>query len=166
MNITLCFFHLTFLILCKNWAFYISQWFFTELIIISDFRRISPRSTNNEKLVDIYKYKLYFYSLAATIVCSRNTVKESSHISFFCSGDPFCEVVQRRENTQGGADRSAWGTRSSLPSVQNYRPFIVFSSPMWIYEYPLHPRIFLLMGGYRNLHFDLISVRKYLSLYP
>ena len=30
---------------------------------------------------------------------SRNTVRESSHISFFCGGDPFCEVVRRLENT-------------------------------------------------------------------
>ena len=35
----------------------------------------------------------------ATIVCRRNTVRESSHISFFCGRDPFCEVVQRPENT-------------------------------------------------------------------
>ena len=35
------------------------------------------------------------------IVCSRNTVRESSHISFFSCGDPFCEVVQWPENTHG-----------------------------------------------------------------
>ena len=28
-----------------------------------------------------------------------NTIRESSHISFFCDGDPFCEVVLRPENT-------------------------------------------------------------------
>ena len=33
------------------------------------------------------------------IVRSRNTVGESLHINFFCDGDPFCEVVQRPENT-------------------------------------------------------------------
>ena len=32
------------------------------------------------------------------IVCHRNTVRESSHISFFCGRDPFCEVVQQPEN--------------------------------------------------------------------
>ena len=47
------------------------------------------------------KYNLYFYSLTAMIVCSRNTVREGSHISFFCGGDPFCEVVRRLENRHG-----------------------------------------------------------------
>ena len=32
-------------------------------------------------------------------MCNRNTVRESSHISFFYGGDPFCEVVWRPENT-------------------------------------------------------------------
>ena len=36
-----------------------------------------------------------------TIVCSRNIVRESSHISFFCGRDPFCEVVWCPENTHG-----------------------------------------------------------------
>ena len=35
------------------------------------------------------------------IVCSRNTVRASSHISFFRGGDRFCEVVLRPENTPG-----------------------------------------------------------------
>ena len=34
-------------------------------------------------------------------MCSRNTVRESSHISFFCGEDPFCEVVGRPENIHG-----------------------------------------------------------------
>ena len=32
-------------------------------------------------------------------MCSRNTVRYSSHTSFFCGGDTFCEVVRRQENT-------------------------------------------------------------------
>ena len=32
-------------------------------------------------------------------MCSRDTVRASSHISFFCGRDPFCEVVRRPENT-------------------------------------------------------------------
>ena len=32
---------------------------------------------------------------------SWNKVKASSHISFFCGGGPFCEVVWRPENTHG-----------------------------------------------------------------
>ena len=54
------------------------------------------RWTNNEGLVGIQKYNLFS---TATIVCSRNTVRESSHISFFCGGDPFCEVKRQPENT-------------------------------------------------------------------
>ena len=69
--------------------------------------RISYHWTNNEKLVDIYRYNLYFYSSAVPFVQSRNTIRESSHISFFCSGGPFCEEMQWPENTQGRADRSA-----------------------------------------------------------
>ena len=53
----------------------------------------------DKQLEDIQKYNLYFHSSTATIVCSRNTVRENSHISFFCSGYPFCEVVRRPENT-------------------------------------------------------------------
>ena len=141
----------------------------------------------------------------ATIVCSRNTVRESSYISFFCGGDPFCEVVQRLENTQGEltgllewlaglstslewradlspsperpADLSlhlrdqqispfAWETSRSLPflwetsrsqpSVQNYRPYIVFSSPMQKYERPLCLTYCLFMAGYQNLNTSIL----------
>ena len=35
-----------------------------------------------------------------TIVCIRNLVRESLHISFFCGRNPFCEVVRRPENTR------------------------------------------------------------------
>ena len=32
-------------------------------------------------------------------MCSRNAVRESSHISFFCGGNPFFELMRRPENT-------------------------------------------------------------------
>ena len=60
------------------------------------------------------KYNLYFHSSTVTFVWSRNKVRESSHISFFCGEVPFCEVVRRPENTYGGADRFAWVTNGSL----------------------------------------------------
>ena len=50
-----------------------------------------------------------------TTVCSNNTVRDRSHISFFCGGDPYCEVVQRPENTH---DMFDWVTRRSLPSLE------------------------------------------------
>ena len=34
-------------------------------------------------------------------MCSKNTVRESSHISFFCGRDPICWVVRRPVNTHG-----------------------------------------------------------------
>ena len=82
-----------------------------------------------QKTCRYIKYNLYFYSSTATFMWSRNTAWETSYISFFCGRDPFCEVVRRSENTHGGADRSAWVTSGSLPSVQNYRPYIVFQLP-------------------------------------
>ena len=104
----------------------------------------------------------------ATIVYSRSTVRESSHISFFCGGDPFCATA--REHTQE-ADRSAlsdqwvsffawetsgplpfiWVTAGSLPSVQIYRPYIVFSSPMREYEPPLSLMYFSVCGWLSEL---------------
>ena len=98
-------------------------------------------------------------------MCSRNTVRESSHVSFFCGGDPFCVLERRPENThdmfswvtsgchpslERPADISpfARATIGSLPSFQNYRPYIVFSSPMRKYEYPLHLTLCMVIGTY------------------
>ena len=50
-----------------------------------------------------------------TIVWCWNTVRKSSHISFFCGGALFCEVVRRPENTY---DLLPWVTRRSLPSLE------------------------------------------------
>ena len=104
-------------------------------------------------------------------MCSRNTVKESSHISFFFGRDLFRAVGQRPKNTHGELtsllewpaglssplERPAdphfpWAHNKSLPSVQHYRPYIVFSSPTRKYEHPLRLTYFLFMAGYRNLH--------------
>ena len=74
-------------------------------------RRMSYRLTNNERLLGIYKYNLYFYSSTATFVWSKNTVRESSHTSFFCGGDPFCEVERRPENTHG----ESWSIQCLYP---------------------------------------------------
>ena len=45
---------------------------------------------------------------------SRNTVRESSYLSFFCGGDPLCALGRRPENTHWGADMFAWVTSRSL----------------------------------------------------
>ena len=135
-------------------------------------------------------------------MCIGKAVRESSHISFFYSGDPLCVLERRPTNThycllEWPADLSLHlGDRGPLPllerlvnlslrlrdqrtsllhlrdlqisllclsdqqispCVQNYRLYIVFSSPMRIYEYPLRPRIFLFMAGYRELHTSVFS---------
>ena len=98
------------------------------------------------------QYNLYSHSSTVTFLWRRNTVRESSHIFFFCGGDPFCEVVRLPQNTHGGADRFVWVTKGPPPSVLNYRPYIIFSSPMQKYELASSPTYFLFMAGYRNLH--------------
>ena len=85
---------------------------------------------------------------------------EFVHILLLWRGSFLWSSATAGEHTRG-ADRSAWVTSGSLPllerladlsSVQNYRLYIVFSSPMRIYEYPLCQLILLFMAGYRNLH--------------
>ena len=105
-------------------------------------------------------------------VWSRNTVRESLHISFFCGGDPFCEVVQQPENTHREADSLlewpvdlsylAWATSRSplltwvssgfLLSVQNYRPYIVFQVPCKNMNILFTSRIFCLSLVIGTLH--------------
>ena len=102
-------------------------------------------------------------------MCSRNTVSESLHTSFFCDRDPFCKVVRRPENTHG---MFAWVTRWSLPSLkglENLSPSLERPADFCLqskirelifsFQVPcgsmkiLHAsRIFLFMAGYRNLH--------------
>ena len=130
--------------------------FYLLLLRISNICRISYRWTNNEEHVDVYKYDLYFYSSTVTFVWSRNTVRESSYISFFCGGDPLCELEQRPENTHGAANRFAWVTCRFLCSVQSYRPYIAFQLLCGNIHMPLRPRIFclwLVTGTYILLFF-------------
>ena len=101
-------------------------------------------------------------------MCNSNTVRESSHISFFCDGDP----LLWSSATAGGHTRHvclsdtqvshfiwetsgslsfAWETSGSLPSVPLYRPYIVFSNPMLKYEYPLRLTYFSVYGWLSEL---------------
>ena len=105
------------------------------------------------------------------IMWSRNTVRESSHISFFWCIAPFYEVVRRPEYTLGGANMFAWVTsrfslrlRDHWPSpldlsdewISAFSPkmqtLYCLSSPMRKYEYPLCLTYFWFIAGYRNLH--------------
>ena len=57
-----------------------------------------------------------------------------------------------------------WATNGSLPSVQNYRPYIVFSSPMWKYEHPLCFTYWLVIGTYILMGFFLVICWSYLRM--
>ena len=59
------------------------------------------------------KYNLYFYSSTASFVRRRNTVKESSHISFSVVGI-LCVLERQPENTHKGADGFPCVTSGSL----------------------------------------------------
>ena len=50
----------------------------------------------------------------------------------------------------------AWTTSGSLLSVQNYRPYIVFSSSKRKYEHPLHLTYWLVIGTYVLPFFPVI----------
>ena len=116
--------------------------------------RLSYRWTSYEKLIDINRYDLYFYSLTATFVWSRNTVRESSHISIFL---------------WRGANRFAWAASGSppllerpadlLPSLERpanlslspkYRPYCLFKSHAGIWT-DLFARVFSVYGWFSEL---------------
>ena len=58
---------------------------------------ITPQE--KQKKTRWYKHIIYIFIFRRRRVWRRNTARESSHISFFCCGDPFCEVMWRLENT-------------------------------------------------------------------
>ena len=132
------------------------------------------------------KYNLYFYSSTATTVCNRNTVRESSHIYFLWRGPFLWSIAMAGEHTRE-ADRSTWGTTRPLPfrlsdqwisplrlsdhwispPVQNYRDYIVFSSPMRKYEHPLRLTYRLVIGTYMLPFFPVLcwsSLRTEISV--
>ena len=90
-------------------------------------------------------------------MCSRNTVRESLRISFFCGGEPICKVVRRPENTY---DMFAWVTRSnSLErqadlSIQSKFTDLILSFQVSYGNMNIlfASGIFLFMADYRNLH--------------
>ena len=114
-------------------------------------------------------YKNINYSSKATIVCSRNTVRESLNISFFCDGNAFCYVVRRPENTP---NMFAGVTCRSLPSLERLTdPSLSLERPADLYLQSKFTDLilsfqvscgsmnilfaldmFLFKVGYRNLH--------------
>ena len=132
---------------------------------------------NQRKGSKIYRNTFYIFILRRRRLCKVgiNSKRVRTYLSSV-AGTLFCEVMQRTENTHRGADRSAWVTTGSLsslerpadlfrslerltdissgslPSVQNYSPYVVFSSPMQKYEYASSSTHILFMAGYWNLH--------------
>ena len=111
-------------------------------------------------------------------MCNRIlSVRESSRISLFSGGDPFCWSGAAAGEHTRGADRSAWVTSGFLPSIERtadrspspYRPLnlwfqskitdltLSFQVPCGSMYILFASRIFLFMVGYRNLHTSVFS---------
>ena len=104
-------------------------------------------------------------------MCNKSTVRESSHISFFSGGAPFCEVVRRPENTHEELTRLSlrlsdhWISPFSPKLLILYR---LFKSHTEVWTSSLPHVFFLFMAGDRNLHtsgffFFLIICWSYLG---
>ena len=98
---------------------------------------------------------------------SRNTVRESSYISFFCGGEPLCVLERRPENTQ---DMFAWVTSRSLPSLEgpadlylqsNFTDLFKFHAEVWTFSPHLFFCLWLVIGTY-ILPFFLVICWSYL----
>ena len=86
------------------------------------------------------KVRIYISSVVGSFLRNCATAKGHTRVSW-----PVCLSDQQ-------VSPFAWVTSRSLPSVQNYRSYIVFSSPMREYEPPpSSPTYFLFIAGYRNL---------------
>ena len=128
--------------------------------------RILKCLTNNEGLVDIQKYNSYFHSSTVTFVWSRNTVREISHISFFCGGQRthmvelksllewLGDLPLRLRNQRislfawetSGSPPFAWATISpKLPTL-----YCLFKSYLHIWT-SFSPHVFLVYGSLSEL---------------
>ena len=127
--------------------------------------------TAGQTTKDLYTYKNIIFILRRRRLCEIEIQSESSHISFFCSEDPFSEVVQRPENTHEElTSLLEWPASLSLRlRDQQTSPFRIVSSgslfqskitdlimslkskaEIWTSS---SPHIFILfMAGYRNLY--------------
>ena len=104
-------------------------------------------------------------------MCCWNTVRESSHISFFCGRDPFCEVVRGPENKHGELtgllewpaglslrlrDQRTTPLRLSGKCISAFSPKLLtlycLFKPHAKYEYPLRHVFFLFMASHQNFH--------------
>ena len=119
-----------------------------NLLKVANYFRIFYRWINQEDHVDIYKNIICLYSSTVPFVWSRNTVRESSHMSFFYGGDPLCVLEWWPENTLGGVDRFAWvSSRSIIIDIISY-----FQLPRGNMNILFASRIILFITGFRNLY--------------
>ena len=89
----------------------------------------------------LYKNIRYIFILRRRRFCVVGILSESSHISFFCGGEPFCEVVRRPENTHGGSWQVCLSDQRVFAFSPKLQTLYCLSSPTY----------FLFMAGYRNL---------------
>ena len=95
------------------------------------------------------RVRTYLSSVAGTLFWSSVTAGERTGGSWqVCLSDQ--RVSHFAWETRGSL-LLAWETSRYLPSVQNYRPYIVFSSPMRKYEHPLRPTYFSVYGWLSEL---------------
>ena len=77
---------------------------------------------------------------------SRNTIRESSHISFFCGRKPFVWFRM----TTGKHTQESWQIGLSIQRVSlspKLQTLYCLSSPMWKYEHASLPTYFLFIAG-------------------
>ena len=107
---------------------------------------------DKQRMTRRYTKMYFFFFSTAMIVCSSNTVRHSSHISFFCGGDPYCTVVQRPENTHEEL-KGLFERPASLYLQSKITDLILsFQVPCGSINIHIASRVFLFVAGYLNLH--------------
>ena len=68
-------------------------------------------------------------------MCGRNTVRESSHISFFCGRRPFCEILRRPENTHQRVSAFSQKLQTLYCLFKSHADIWISSSPTYFSVY-------------------------------
>ena len=136
-------------------------WIYNNSVDFNLLDHIVAYCTTRQTTKDSYIYKviIYIFILRRRRLCVVGIQSNSTYLSSV-AGSLFVKWYDGRKTHTRSWDVClsdqqvspfTWETNGPLPSVKNNRPYIVFSSPMRIYEYPLRPRIFrfwLVIGTY------------------
>ena len=132
------------------------------------FSLISYYWTNNEGHVNIWKY-----SSTATFVWSKNTFRKRVHTNLSSVAGTLCVYYCDDRKTHTGVWQVCLSDQQVSPSIQNYRPYIVFQLPRGNMNTPLRRRIFCfrqVIGTYilpifsGNLLITFLTIVLYFSL--